>query len=326
METTIIGAMPKLPSSPGEVNLRRTIQDFDAGRIGPGELEAAYRTKEAQVLMDQVARGITVLGDGQVRWDDLVSPLGLDVANYVPGGLVRFFTNNTYYRRPTITGRLALAGSTLAARFARVRAQASRPLKAALPGPYTALTLALDQQYTSMDSALADACAVWALLIEAHAEAGAHVMELEEPALARERDAGRRRAALQAIGALGKSSPVPLRLALYFGDVAPWAGELADLPLHGISFDLAQSPRMWDVLAEGFPGVVGLGLVDARDLRFEDVDETAARVRLLLKRLGTERLWLHPNTSLEYLPADAAMAKLELVGEIRRRVEREVHP
>lgn len=319
-----MGAMPKLPSGPGEVNLRRAIQDFDAGRIGPGDLEAAYRAKEEQVLADQVSRGMTVLGDGQVRCEDLVSPLGLDVANYVPGGLVRFFTNNTYYRRPTITGRLALGGGTLAARFARVRARASLPVKAGLAGPYTALTLAVDQQYGSIESAMADALAVWSLLIEAHAGAGARVVELEEPALARERDPGRRRLALAAIDELARNAPVPLRLALYFGDVAPWAEELTAPALHGISFDLAESPRMWEVLGSGFPGIAGLGLVDARDLRLEDPAVLAARVQPLLQRLGPDRIWLHPSTSLEYLPAEVAMAKLELLGDVTGRLAREV--
>lgn len=326
MQTTIVGALPKLPvvyEQPN--NLRRSRNAFEAGRLDAVELEAVTVATQARALRWQEDAGIDLLGDGQVRWADLVSPLCLDVSGLEAGGLMRFFQTNTYYRRPLVTGRLALEGRSLAGWFAEARALTASPLKAALPGPYTLAGLAEDREYGDLERLVGDLAEVVGLLARLHLRAGAALVELEEPALARENDPGRRAVALAGIRRVVGIAAGPVRLALYFGDPSAWLGELADLAaacLDGVSLDLVEAPGLGAVLAQtGLPGRVGLGLVDARDLRLEEPEAVCGVIAPIARRIGSERLVVHPNTTLEYLPSDGAVRKLGLLRTVQAMLE-----
>ncbi len=323
MKTTIIGALPKLPVRYEEPdNVRRALNAFEAGRVGVANLETVEAATQARAIAWQEEARIDLLGDGQTRWQDLVSPLCLDLAGAEAGGLLRFFDNNTYYRHPVVTGRLRLEGRTLPGWFAEARALTSRPLKAALPGPFTFARLSEDRQYGDLESLLADAAEAIGLIAALMRHRGADLVELEEPALAREREAGARALGLRAVADAAARAGGPVRLALYFGDPASWLDALADLPLDGVSFDLVSAPRTAEALAsQTFPGRVGLGLVDSRDLRPEDPDALCARIEPIARRQGAERLFLHPTTSLEYLPSDGAVRKLDLLARTQRALE-----
>ena len=92
---------------------------------------------------------------------------------------------------------------------------------------------------------------------------------------------------------------------------------MSSLSLYGVSFDLVEAPRLASRLAsDGFPGRVGLGVLDARDLRPEDPASVRARVEPIAHRMGAERLLLHPNTSLEYLTSDGAVRKLHILSAV----------
>lgn len=320
MDTTIVGALPKLPD-PYEApnNVRRAITAFESGRVSPIDRERAARATQARAIAWQEEAGLTLLGDGQIRWDDLLSPLSLDIAGMEPGGLLRFFQNNTYYRHPIITGRLWLEGRTLPGWFKEAKAEAHQPIKAALPGPFTVAALSENRQYKDFASLVGDLADVIGLIAAKLTAAGAVVIELEEPALVREPDAARRALGFAAVRRVAEMAGGPVRLALYFGEAAPLLDQLADLGLAGISFDLVEGPDTWDALAvSGFPGTVGLGLLNARDLRLERAKELWPRLDATLKRIPAERILLHPNTSLEYLPPDGARRKLRLLSELAR--------
>jgi 5-methyltetrahydropteroyltriglutamate--homocysteine methyltransferase len=318
LETTIVGALPKLPE-PYEHpdNIRRAIRAFEAGRIDAVQREAVTRATQARALQWQRRAGVTLLGDGQVRWEDAVSPLCLDVANLEPGGLLRFFQNNTYYRQPVVTGRLWLEGRSLAGWAGEAAAAAGAPLKASLPGPYTVARLSEDRQYRDLGRLTEDVADVLGILAGLCLKAGAEVVDLEEPSLARETDGGLWRLGLDAVARTARLAGGPVHLTFYFGDATPRLADLVDLPVEGVSFDLVEGPDGWDRLAEGgIAGRLGLGVLNARDLRPEPDEALLPRLEAVAKAVPPERLWLHPNTALEYLPADGALRKLERLGSL----------
>lgn len=326
LQTTIIGSLPKLPvvyDAPD--NLRRSLNSFEAGRLSAEELETVQTRTQRRALEWQEAAGIDLPGDGQMRWQDLLSPVCLDVAGLEVGGLLRFFQNNTYYRHPIVTGRLSLEGRSLAGWVREAVSLTERPLKASLPGPYTVARLSEDQQYKRLDSLVADLSDALGLVARSMHEAGAAVVEFEEPALARETDPTLRRLGLDALRHAAGVGGHSVRLSLYFGDPTDWLTDLADLTetaLDGVSFDLVEAPRVVTALAaDGFPGRVGLGALDARDLRLETPDRVLPSVEAICRRLGSGPVLLHPNTSLEYLPSDGAVRKLNLLGTLSHTLE-----
>ena len=62
---------------------------------------------------------------------------------------------------------------------------------------------------------------------------------------------------------------------------------------------------------------IGLGAVDARNVRLEDPDEVARRIAAVAAR----EIHVSPSCGLEFLPRETAFQKLELVARAAHAVE-----
>ncbi len=152
-------------------------------------------------------------------------------------------------------------------------------------------------------------------------------------------------------GPPGTSTGPRIVLATSFGDAAPLLGSLARFKVSMVGLDLlaadggkphaarrARRPlgrgavrKGAAALADtirGLPRGLGLmlGVVDGRNTRLEDPDEVFDHlVRPLLLALGDgpagsrREIHLTPNHSLEFLPRDAAHAKLSVLAAVRDR-------
>jgi 5-methyltetrahydropteroyltriglutamate--homocysteine methyltransferase len=65
---------------------------------------------------------------------------------------------------------------------------------------------------------------------------------------------------------------------------------------------------------------LGLGLLDGRNTKLEDVDEVVRTLDRLLPQLRSQECYLNPSCGLEYLPRDRALRKLQRLVEIRKRI------
>ena len=106
LKSTVVGNYPKLPTGKGDVNIRRLLHRFDKGEMTPGELDQAYNQVTDRVVREQVEAGIDLPTDGQVRWDDIVTPFAAAAEGFRIGGLIRWFDNNVYYRKPKIVSQI----------------------------------------------------------------------------------------------------------------------------------------------------------------------------------------------------------------------------
>ncbi|MDI3297823.1 MAG: hypothetical protein QJR08_01495 [Bacillota bacterium] len=330
-EAALLDGYPHIPWRRGDVNLRRERNRFESGEIDAAALAAAYDATVLRVVREQEAAALDPVTDGQVRQDDLMEPLVRDLAGLEPGGLVRYYDNNFYYRAPRVTGRIAPAGMSLAGQTAWLARRTERRVKVVLPGPLTAAALVVDEHYHDREGLLADLSEALHLLAAGAVEAGAAVVQLDEPELVRPQGADRERALRDRAAWLAEAREATRRvvsglgartqLALFFGDAAPLLEELAEWPVDDVLFDLASGPSVAGRLAaEGFPRGVGLGCLDARQPRLERVEEVLRLVERLSGKVPVERMTLHPSASLEFLPADKARAKLERLGEAIRAV------
>jgi 5-methyltetrahydropteroyltriglutamate--homocysteine methyltransferase len=69
---------------------------------------------------------------------------------------------------------------------------------------------------------------------------------------------------------------------------------------------------------------VAVGIVDVKAFRVESAEEVAARARLALKHLPPERLWLAPDCGLWETPRWVAVSKLRSMVEAARLLRREL--
>ncbi len=322
MKLTVLGSYPRIPESRGP-SVRAVLNRFDRGAAGVREVESTIRAVTRRVLEVAAAAQLTTATDGQVRWHDLTDPIVRDVDNLNPGGLTRYFNNNFYYRRPLVRGRLSWSGGALLA-WTRIALGlgSAVPLKAVLPGPLTLAYLSEDGSYGDRARLLRDLVDVLRLEADSLADTGIVEIQWDEPALvaAPGQDPAEARAVLQDL--LGGRGALPESLALYFGDAVPWLPVVRSVGPARVYVDAVASPgvaAVWAAEPEAFE--VGLGLLNAREVRLEAVDAVAAVLEPVLARQGGDRVWLHPSAGLEWLPPDWARRKVERLAAIRRHLE-----
>ena len=335
MIATVVGSYPKISSDESQPNLRSAINRFERGRLGPVELEEVVQATLARIIREQEEAGIELVTDGLLRWDDPVTPFLRDLGSLAPGGLVRFFDNNVYYRRPRVTGRLWFRGSSLTEQYRQAVRHARRPVKAVLPGPYTFARLVEDEHYRNLEGLVADLAENLHLEARALVEAGCRWIQLDEPALAfHPEDVALARSGVARVveGLSRPGEPVTTAVYVYFRDPAPLLDGLAEFPVDVVGLDLASGPggtgtgpeglaggpTARRLAAEGFPRAVALGCLNGREIRMEPLEEILGLLERVSRHIPPERLYVKPSCGLEFLPHDAALRKLQQVGRAVR--------
>lgn len=323
MKTTVLGSYPKIPARSGP-SVRQAIQRFERRTIGPKELEQVYRAATRRAISVCQNAGLTRITDGQIRWNDLTDPIVRDTDNLLHGGLERFFDNNFYYREPTVVGRLQYQGGVVAEWTRLAVAESTTPMKVALPGPITMAAMADDKSYGDRELLVEDLLDVLALEAQSVARAGAVEIQWDEPAAVAGTPVDPAFAVKAWTALVGANPGIEQSLAFYFGPAGGFLDQLAAVGLRRVYIDLVSEPSLADRLAvERLPFEVGLGLIDARNVRLEDRDRIVPLAARIAARQGAERVWLHPNAGLEFLPPDRAEAKVKWLGALGRLIEEE---
>jgi 5-methyltetrahydropteroyltriglutamate--homocysteine methyltransferase len=316
MKTTVIGAFPKISDQPGGQELRQALHKQDRGELKASELDAVYDAVTKSAIGELEAAGIDVINDAQIRWDDLLAPFASAWKGVHRGPLERFYDNNTYFRQPTIDGPIASDGKTLVKAFRFAKTVATHDLKAAVAGPITFATLAIDKHYRSLEDrvlAVADAIAAD---VKGLGAAGATLVDVEDPGLVYDpQHIELAREAYRRIAATG----VPIAIQAYFFPADRILETLASFPVAQVGVDVRSRDTTALRRLDVFKGkTVVLGVVDARNTRLETASELGKLVDEALKLVPSESLLLAPTTGLEYLPHDVATKKLTALAEAAR--------
>ena len=320
IQTTVVGSYPKPPDEGRPFALRRALHALERGEAREEDVRAAEDALVAEVIAEQERAGVDIVTDGQVRWDDLLTPFARAMAGFEIGGLIRFFDNNVYYRRPVCVADVEWRGPASVEEFSFARAVASRPVKAVIPGPLTFALLSLDEHYGDHERfvlAVARVLAQEAFELEA---AGASFIQIDEPALLNApEELPLAKRALQIV--TGEVKEAEITLATYFGSVKRLGLELFDLPVQWWALDLISGSDDYELI-EAAPSQVCIqaGIVDARNTKLEAADDLAPDIERLRRHLAEARLRTSPSAGLEFLPREKARSKLERLCEATRKV------
>lgn len=312
--TTVVGSYPKPPDEGDRFEVRKTLHALERGEADVARLREAQDALVRAIVAEQEDAGIDLVTDGQARWDDILTPFARTLDGFEIGGLLRWFDNNVYYRRPVCIGPIARREPASVEAFAFAASIASKPVKAVIPGPVTFARLSVDEHYGD-HRAFVDALA--AVLAEEAADlvaAGARHIQIDEPALlGAPEDLSLAATAIARI--TERIGDAEVTLATYFGDAKRLGAELFTLPAHVFALDLVSGPES-ETLLDDLPAekAVQLGIVDARNTRLEDLDGLAAAMRGYRERFG-DRVRFAPSAGLEFLPREKARAKLGRLAE-----------
>ncbi len=309
---------PRIGDTPEQQKLRRTIAALDRGEATVEDLKKVQNEVTREVIQEQVDAGVKLVTDGQIRWDDPITYFARALDGVRITGLVRYYDTNTYFRQPLVEGEIRWKGPVLVEDYLFAREVSPVPVKAVVTGPYTLARLSLDEHYGDVIALTRAFAAALRSELGALIEAGAEVIQIDEPSLVRHPD--RAADALPALNELvdvSRPAHVKIGVLTYWGNLGGMLDELLSLPIDFVSLDLVEGRADLERLKSGVDlkgKWLGLGLVDGRNTKMEKPEDVAATVRELQSACGFARCYLHPSCGLELVPRDVARRKLELVA------------
>lgn len=323
IKSTVIGNYPKLPSAKGDVNIRRQLHRLDKNEIAPAEIDRSFDEVTARVLREQREAGIDLPTDGQIRWDDIVTPLARELEGFAIGGLLRWFDNNVYYRKPQIIGEVNWRNPITVRDYAFARQQFSGAVKAVLPAPFSFMALSDNHHYRSESSLLA--ALVKALRAETQSllAAGATEIQFDDPCLPYQ--PAKAETAISALNEVIAGLKGNFWIAFYFSDIRAIIEALENFSGGVIAVDCVSHPRNFETMMS-YAGNHDrcFGILDARNIKLESSDSLIRQCEVIARR--HQNAWVSPSCGLEFLPHRYALAKLKLLGgSVRALQEGQVH-
>ena len=233
------------------------------------------------------------------------------------GEMTKWFDTNYHYIVPEFSAdtefRLDAAPLLEQLRQARALGVQAKPV---IIGPVTYLWLGKAKDASDKLALLPRLLPVYAQLLEQLAQAGAHWVQIDEPALVTELEAPWRQAFVDAYQALDRGA-VKLLLTTYFGPLLDNLPLACGLPVQGLHLDAVNARAEIDTLLAQWPAdrVLSLGVINGRNIWKTDLNAVLDWLEPIQRRLG-ERLWLAPSCSLLHVPVDLD-SEQKLDAEIR---------
>ena len=337
------GSYPRVSDNPESQWLERTAISFGRGERTSADLLDAQNTVTRRAISDQVKAGLEIITDGQIRWNDPISHLAAKLDNISLQDSLIFFDTQKLFRQPVFSGKPARRGPMVVDEYSFARnALGHLPtppgkagklaIKPVLMGPYTLAKLSASESQgkngsrdhsAGLEERVHAYAEILALEIEALAQSGAHLIQLDEPAILKHPEdwAIFEQAILRLADSRDKTKKsgrkLDLALYTYFGEASGVYEKLAALPVDVLGLDFNSDSTLLERVASlGSPKSLALGLVDGRNSRMENVSEVARCVDSLLPKIAGDQVFLGTSCGLEYLTAHLAFAKLALLPSI----------
>ncbi len=313
MKTTVVGSYPKIPDPPAAGRWRTSVEKLQRGEIAPEDLRRVEEEVTAEVLAEMAGAGIDLVTDGQIRWEDGQTYFTRGLEGFSINGLQRYFDTNVYYRQPIAVSEVTWRAPITVGDYTFAAAHCARPVKPVVTGPFTLAVLSRDEFYGNQDQFVMALASVLNQELKALAQAGAPLIQVDEPGLLAHRD--RFPLFRRAMAVLWDGVDAQRALYTYFGHVDGLYPALLDLPVDVLGLDFVAGPRNWDVLRTAkFTKQLGLGIVDARNTKMETPEAVTAACRRAAALVPASHLHVGPSAGLEFLPRKVAQRKLEVLA------------
>ena len=317
MITTVVGNFPKVAETGYGTAIIGAITRWQKQEVSDADVEHVFQEVTRAVIDEQEAAGIQLVTDGQIRWEDLVTPLAKKVEGFEINGLERFFDNNVYYRRPILTKTPVRQRPIFLKDYLFARSCTDKPLKVVLPGPYTVVMLSEDRYYRSVRPFLRSMAEILNEEARALANAGAVMIQFDEPAVGFGKPPLNE--VVEAINIATAGVKAKTALYTYFGKLNGALEAFQRCAVDVIGVDVVSDPNaIGAVKRQKWTKELALGCLDARNTKLESVTELHALFDVVKKTVPKDRLYVNPNCGLEFLPYEQARQKLNRLVEAAR--------
>jgi 5-methyltetrahydropteroyltriglutamate--homocysteine methyltransferase len=338
LPTTVVGSYPQPDWLVDRAMLSKSVprtRMAQMWRIPEPYLEQAQDDATVVAIRDMERAGIDIVTDGEIRRESYSNRFataleGIDTDNPA------IITSRSGHATPVprVAGEIRRNGPVELRDMEFLRRNTDRAAKITLPGPFTMSQQAKNEFYED-DEALAMAFAA-AVNAEALAlqQAGADVIQLDEPWV-RNDPAAAKRYAVKAINRalLGVTVPTVVHICFGYAAVVPgdtkpsgysFLAELDDSVAEQISIEAAQPKLDLGVLSDLSSKKILLGVIDLGNPEIETAAVIADRIRQGLKYVSAERLIPAPDCGMKYMPRHVAFGKLKAMSEAAAIVRKEI--
>lgn len=315
-----------------------------AGKAGPADVDEAYGDATRNAIADQIQAGMDVFSDGELTRDRFVYAMYDRLEGLTRQSVARRLGVPGYDRTPGYVADervqapkgLGLVEDYLFLKREVVRqlgeeAAATR-LKMALPGPITFVRsiragAAYAGEAEPQHALLADLVAIIRAEVQALADAGCPLVQLDEPGLTYPSDWLGQMDSVAAINQVGEAAPGRFLVHVCFGNNAsrPYTPRdfdslqpaLAGLKAEWLVLEFANREMAGLDLVAGLdnPAKIAAGVVDVKNFHLETADEVARRVeRVLAAGIPAEELALTADCGLSAIPRWLGVRKLEALA------------
>jgi 5-methyltetrahydropteroyltriglutamate--homocysteine methyltransferase len=288
-------------------------------RIPVELLEAAQDDATRLAIADMERAGIDIISDGEIRRESYSNRFataleGLDIER--PGEIISGTGRATPV--PRVVGPIRRARPVQVRDVQFLRRYTDRRIKVTVPGPFTMAQQAQNEYYPDREHLAMDYAVCVNQEVKALFEAGADVVQLDEPWLRANPEEARRFGVAAINKALeGVSGTTALHLCFGYAAVVrgkpsryAFLSELEDSAVQQISIEAAQPKLDLGVLRDFSTKTIMLGVLDLGDMQIEAPESIAVRLREALRYIPPERLVVAPDCGMKYLPRDVAFRKL----------------
>jgi 5-methyltetrahydropteroyltriglutamate--homocysteine methyltransferase len=320
LKTTVVGNYPKIPTERGQPNIRTALNRWEKGKLPKSELETTYEQTILRCIRDQEQAGIDIITDGQIRWDDIVTPMAKRIEGFEIGGLIRFFDNNVYYRKPIATAELRWKTPATLDDYLFARNHTTRRLKAVLPAPFTFACMSLDKHYGDFEAFVAALAEIVNKEALALMETGVEIIQFDDPFVAALPDQWD--IAKAALETAVRNVTAKKVLQIYFGKIDHIWDKLMTFPVDVIGVDIvSHQANLETILRDGCDKELGLGCVEARNIRLETIEEISELIEQVAAVVPADRILVSPSCGLEFLPQNYAFLKMKTMVDAVHAVE-----
>jgi 5-methyltetrahydropteroyltriglutamate--homocysteine methyltransferase len=338
LPTTVVGSYPQPDWLVDREMLSKSVprtRMTEMWRIPQAYLEHAQDDATIVAIRDLERAGIDIVTDGEIRRESYSNRFataldGVDDEN--PG--ITMSRSGLKTPVPRVVGKISRKGPVELRDMEFLRRNTDHAAKITLPGPFTMSQQAKNEFYKDDEElAMAFAAAVNAEALDLQ-NAGADVIQFDEPWV-RQDPAAARRYAVKAINRALQGITVPTVVHVCFGYAAVVPGEskpagysflaeLADTSAEQISIEAAQPKLDLGVLADLSSKKILLGVIDLADPEIETVAVIADRIRHGLKYVAADRLIPAPDCGMKYMPRHVAFGKLKAMCDAASIVRKEI--
>jgi 5-methyltetrahydropteroyltriglutamate--homocysteine methyltransferase len=293
-------------------------------RVAEPYLEEALQDATRLAVNDQIAAGVDIVTDGEVRRESYSNffATALDGVDYEnPGEALD--RSGEPVKVPRVVGPLRRSRPVCVDDVRFLRSLTDKPIKYTVPGPFTMAQQAKNEYYKSeAECALAYAAALNEEIKDLFA-AGADVVQLDEPYM-QARAAKAEQYGIEALNRALEGVQGKTAVHICFGYAAlihsrpsaySFLPQLARSRANQISIETAQSNLDCSILRQLPDKEILLGVIDLSTPNVETPELVKQRVKRALPYIEPERVVLAPDCGMKYLSREVAFGKLRAMSQ-----------